>query len=36
VTFSFMINEWMGEDQEHGGAELAKVRAAFFAQIASE
>jgi len=36
VTFSFMINEWMGEDQEHGGADLAKVRGAFFAQIASQ
>ncbi|MBV9269981.1 MAG: D-alanyl-D-alanine carboxypeptidase/D-alanyl-D-alanine-endopeptidase [Candidatus Eremiobacteraeota bacterium] len=36
LTFSFMINDWMGEDQPHGGADLAKVRAAFFAQLASE
>ena len=36
VTFSFMINDWMGEQQEHGSSDLAKVRGAFFAQIASE
>lgn len=34
VTFSFLINQWMGEDQPHGAADLAKVRADVFAQIA--
>ena len=34
VTFSFLINQWMGEDQATGAADLAKVRAAIFAQFA--
>jgi D-alanyl-D-alanine carboxypeptidase/D-alanyl-D-alanine-endopeptidase (penicillin-binding protein 4) len=36
VTFSFLINQWMGEDQPNGSAELAKVRGAVFAQLASQ
>lgn len=34
VTFSFLINQWMGEDQPNGAAALAKVRAAVLSQIA--
>ena len=34
VTFSFLINQWMGEDQATGATDLAKVRAAIFAQFA--
>src|SRR5579884_2174209 len=34
VTFSLLINQWMGEDQPSGSADLAKVRAAIFSQIA--
>jgi D-alanyl-D-alanine carboxypeptidase/D-alanyl-D-alanine-endopeptidase (penicillin-binding protein 4) len=36
VTFSFMINQWMGEDQPHGAAELATLRGAVLAAIASQ
>jgi len=36
VTFSFLINQWMGEDQPHGAADLAKVRGAIFAALASQ
>lgn len=36
VTFSFLINQWMGEDQQHGAADLAKVRGAIMALIASQ
>jgi PBP4 family serine-type D-alanyl-D-alanine carboxypeptidase len=36
VTFSFLINQWMGEDQPHGAADLAKVRGAILAAIASQ
>jgi D-alanyl-D-alanine carboxypeptidase/D-alanyl-D-alanine-endopeptidase (penicillin-binding protein 4) len=36
VTFSFLINQWMGEDQPNGSADLAKVRGAVFAQLASQ
>jgi len=36
VTFSFMINQWMGEDQPHGAADLAKLRGAVLAAIASQ
>jgi D-alanyl-D-alanine carboxypeptidase len=34
VTFSFLVNQWMGEDQPDGPAALAKVRAAVFSEIA--
>ncbi len=36
VTFSFMINQWMGESQPHGAADLATVRGAVLAAIASQ
>jgi D-alanyl-D-alanine carboxypeptidase/D-alanyl-D-alanine-endopeptidase (penicillin-binding protein 4) len=36
VTFSFMINQWMGEDQPHGAADLATLRGAVLAAIASQ
>jgi D-alanyl-D-alanine carboxypeptidase/D-alanyl-D-alanine-endopeptidase (penicillin-binding protein 4) len=36
VTFSFMVNQWMGEDQPHGAAELATVRGAILVAIASQ
>ncbi|MDQ2872898.1 MAG: D-alanyl-D-alanine carboxypeptidase/D-alanyl-D-alanine-endopeptidase, partial [Candidatus Eremiobacteraeota bacterium] len=36
VTFSFMINDWMGEDKPHGAADLAKVRGEVFAQLAAQ
>jgi len=36
VTFSFMINQWMGEDQPHGAADLATVRGAILAAIAAQ
>jgi D-alanyl-D-alanine carboxypeptidase/D-alanyl-D-alanine-endopeptidase (penicillin-binding protein 4) len=36
VTFSFLINQWMGEDQPHGAADLAKVRGAILAALASQ
>ncbi len=36
VTFSFMINQWMGEDQPHGAADLAALRGAVLATIASQ
>ncbi len=36
VTFSFMINQWMGEDQPHGAADLATLRGAILAAIASQ
>jgi D-alanyl-D-alanine carboxypeptidase/D-alanyl-D-alanine-endopeptidase (penicillin-binding protein 4) len=36
VTFSFLINQWMDEDQPGGAARLAKVRAAVFSQIAEQ
>ena len=36
VTFSFMINQWMGEDQQNGAADLAKLRGAVLAAIASQ
>lgn len=36
VTFSFMINQWMGEDQPHGAADLANLRGAVLAAIASQ
>jgi D-alanyl-D-alanine carboxypeptidase/D-alanyl-D-alanine-endopeptidase (penicillin-binding protein 4) len=34
VAFSFLINQWMGEDQPTGAEDLAKVRAAVFSHIA--
>jgi D-alanyl-D-alanine carboxypeptidase/D-alanyl-D-alanine-endopeptidase (penicillin-binding protein 4) len=36
VTFSFMINQWMGEDQPHGAADLATMRGAILAAIAKQ
>jgi D-alanyl-D-alanine carboxypeptidase/D-alanyl-D-alanine-endopeptidase (penicillin-binding protein 4) len=36
VTVSFLINQWNGEDRPTGAADLAKVRAAFFSQIAGQ
>jgi D-alanyl-D-alanine carboxypeptidase/D-alanyl-D-alanine-endopeptidase (penicillin-binding protein 4) len=36
VTFSLLINQWMGEDQPNGAADLAKVRAAIFAHLAAQ
>ncbi|HET9393279.1 MAG TPA: D-alanyl-D-alanine carboxypeptidase/D-alanyl-D-alanine-endopeptidase [Candidatus Rubrimentiphilum sp.] len=36
VTFSFLINQWMGEGQPNGAADLAKVRGAILAAIASQ
>jgi D-alanyl-D-alanine carboxypeptidase/D-alanyl-D-alanine-endopeptidase (penicillin-binding protein 4) len=36
VTFSFLINQWMGEDQPGGAAALAKVRAAVFSEFAQQ
>ncbi len=36
VTFSFMINQWMGEGQPHGAADLATLRGAVLAAIASQ
>lgn len=36
ITFSFLINQWMGEDQPHGAADLAKARGAIFALLASQ
>ena len=36
VTFSFMINQWVGEDRPHGAAELATLRGAVLAAIASQ
>lgn len=36
VTFSFLINQWMGESQKTGAADLAKVRADLFSQIATQ
>jgi D-alanyl-D-alanine carboxypeptidase/D-alanyl-D-alanine-endopeptidase (penicillin-binding protein 4) len=36
MTFSFMINDWMGEDQPKGAEALAKVRAAVFSEMASQ
>ncbi len=34
VTFSLLINQWMGEDAPNGGAQLAKARAALFSLFA--
>jgi D-alanyl-D-alanine carboxypeptidase/D-alanyl-D-alanine-endopeptidase (penicillin-binding protein 4) len=34
VTFSFMVNQWMDEDQPGGAGRLAKVRADLFSHIA--
>jgi D-alanyl-D-alanine carboxypeptidase/D-alanyl-D-alanine-endopeptidase (penicillin-binding protein 4) len=36
VTFSLMINQWMGENQPHGATDLATVRGAILAAIASQ
>ena len=36
VTFSLMVNQWMGEDQPHGAADLATLRGAILAAIASQ
>jgi len=34
ITFSFLINNWMGEQQPKGAEALAKVRGALFSQLA--
>jgi D-alanyl-D-alanine carboxypeptidase/D-alanyl-D-alanine-endopeptidase (penicillin-binding protein 4) len=34
VTFSLLINQWMGEQQPKGAADLAKVRGDLFSQLA--
>jgi D-alanyl-D-alanine carboxypeptidase/D-alanyl-D-alanine-endopeptidase (penicillin-binding protein 4) len=34
VTFSFLINDWMGEQQTKGPAQLAKVRGDLLSQLA--
>lgn len=36
VTFSFMVNQWMDEDQPGGAGRLAQVRAALFSEIATQ
>ena len=36
VTFSLLINQWMGEQQPKGAAALAKVRADLFSQLATQ
>jgi D-alanyl-D-alanine carboxypeptidase/D-alanyl-D-alanine-endopeptidase (penicillin-binding protein 4) len=36
VTFSFMINQWMGESRPHGAADLATLRGAVLAAIAAQ
>lgn len=36
LTFSLLFNDWMGESQKNGAADLAKVRAAIFSELASE
>lgn len=36
ITFSFLINEWMGEQQPKGAAALAKVRGDLFSQLATQ
>jgi D-alanyl-D-alanine carboxypeptidase/D-alanyl-D-alanine-endopeptidase (penicillin-binding protein 4) len=34
ITFSFLINDWMGEQQPKGALDLAKVRGDLFSQLA--
>jgi D-alanyl-D-alanine carboxypeptidase/D-alanyl-D-alanine-endopeptidase (penicillin-binding protein 4) len=34
ITFSFIINDWMGEQLPNGGADLAKVRGDLLSQLA--
>jgi serine-type D-Ala-D-Ala carboxypeptidase/endopeptidase (penicillin-binding protein 4) len=36
VTFSLLVNQWMGEDQPEGAAALAKVRGAILSAIARQ
>jgi serine-type D-Ala-D-Ala carboxypeptidase/endopeptidase (penicillin-binding protein 4) len=36
ITFSFLINQWMGEDQSTGSADLAKARGAVFTALANQ
>jgi D-alanyl-D-alanine carboxypeptidase/D-alanyl-D-alanine-endopeptidase (penicillin-binding protein 4) len=36
ITFSFMINDWMGEDEPNGSAALAKVRGDMFTELAKQ
>ncbi len=36
VTFSLLINQWMGEDAPHGAADLAKVRGDLLSLIARQ
>lgn len=34
VTFSFLVNQWMGEDTPHGAADLGTVRGAILSEFA--
>jgi serine-type D-Ala-D-Ala carboxypeptidase/endopeptidase (penicillin-binding protein 4) len=36
VTFSFLVNQWMGEDRPEGAAELARVRCAVLSALATK
>lgn len=36
VTFSFLLNDWMGAQEPGGPAALAKVRAAIFSELATQ
>ncbi len=36
ITFSLLINQWMGEQQPSGGAALAKVRGDVFSELATQ
>jgi len=36
VTFSLMLNQWMGEDAPHGSEDLAKLRGDLFSTIAQQ
>jgi D-alanyl-D-alanine carboxypeptidase/D-alanyl-D-alanine-endopeptidase (penicillin-binding protein 4) len=36
LTFSLLINQWMGEDQATGAADMAKVRGDIFSQLAAQ
>ncbi len=36
ITFSLLINQWMGENRRHGALQLAKVLAAIFSLMATQ
>lgn len=36
ITFSFLINQWLGDDHRRGTAELARVRSAIFSLLATQ